>query len=312
MVVYEGCIFRADSWSQVAPGKQTKPSEGWAVHAELYHQTTKKRFDKMRIIGYLPTWRLFEKFDYSDKRLYQNVTHVVVSFLTFDEKDLPKLTDKDLGLDEKVLSKIMQPANECGTKVMVAIGGGNNYAFNLLMAKIGKGGADNLLNRTVEYIVNLVQTNSIDGIDLDLECWWGKNGDSSKDEGGRMKVDGPSSAGKGLLLLIIELRKQLPEHKFILSAAVPGSSWYGNNYDSRMADYLDWLGIMSYDFTGSWNNSPVGPHTACFRITDQERYMKEQQEEWPGGGVKNNPIMTLEDSLWYWTNPFYVNWQGEG
>ena len=91
-----------------------------------------------------------------------------------------------------------------------------------------------------------------------------------------------------------------------------------------MADHVDWLAVMTYDLTGSWNASPVGPHTALFKIRNQESskirvqdsyqesYVHEQQGEWPGGGIVNNPILSVEDTLWYWTNPLFVNWQGAG
>ena len=29
-------------------------------------------------------------------------------------------------------------------------------------------------------------------------------------------------------------------------------------------------------------------------------------------GLVNNPILSVEDTLWYWTNPLFVNWQGAG
>jgi GH18 family chitinase len=98
----------------------------------------------------------------------------------------------------------------------------------------------------------------------------------------------------------------------LISAALFGTSWYGNNYDPDLHNHVDWLGLMTYDFTGSWNASPVGPHSALYKIKDQSRYSSEQQGNWPGGGLDNNPITSVEDALWYWTNPFYVNWQGSG
>ena len=28
--------------------------------------------------------------------------------------------------------------------------------------------------------------------------------------------------------------------------------------------------------------------------------------------MDDNPIFSVENSLWYWSNPFFVNWQGAG
>jgi hypothetical protein len=88
-----------------------------------------------------------------------------------------------------------------------------------------------------------------------------------------------------------------------------------------LVEYLDWLGIMTYDLTGSWNQTPVGPQTALLKIRQQQAYVDEQQGEWPGNRkssantsdpMSDNPILSVEDALWYWTNPFFTNWQGTG
>ena len=125
-----------------------------------------------------------------------------------------------------------------------------------------------------------------------------------------MTSAGPHPAGLGLTAFARQLRQALPGTT--LSATLPATSWYGNNYDGKIAEQVDWLAIETYDFTGSWNASPVGPHTALTKIRQQDVYAAEQQGAWPGGGAENNPILAVEDSLWYWTNPFYTNWQGPG
>ena len=178
------------------------------------------------------------------------------------------------------------------------------------MERIGNNPADPILSQTVQKVVDFVKSNKLDGVDLDLECWWDKNSDASKDQGGRPKSEGPHPAGRGLTEFAKQLTKAMPDK--ILSAALFATSWYGNNYDPELVKYLDWVGIMSYDFTGSWNASPVGPHSAIGQIRKQEPYIEEQQGEWPGGGNENNPIGSVEESLWYWTNPFFINWQGKG
>jgi hypothetical protein len=69
------------------------------------------------------------------------------------------------------------------------------------------------------------------------------------------------------------------------------------------------------------NETPVGPHTALYKIRQQDQYKDEQQGPWPATArgpsnkstpMDDNPIFSVEDSLWYWSNPFFVNWQGIG
>jgi GH18 family chitinase len=54
-----------------------------------------------------------------------------------------------------------------------------------------------------------------------------------------------------------------------VAATLFATSWYGNSYDPKLADQVDWLSIMSYDLTGSWNQSPVGPHTALLKFASR-------------------------------------------
>jgi GH18 family chitinase len=68
-----------------------------------------------------------------------------------------------------------------------------------------------------------------------------------------------------------KLRTVLKNTK-ILSAAVSSTPHYGNNFDPAMHEILDWIGIMTYDLTGSWDRSPVGPHSALKKITNQSIY----------------------------------------
>lgn len=54
----------------------------------------------------------------------------------------------------------------------VALGGATDYGFLNLLTSIG-GNADHpLLQTAVQNIVQFVQANALDGVDLDLECWW--------------------------------------------------------------------------------------------------------------------------------------------
>ncbi|MEH1800633.1 MAG: glycosyl hydrolase family 18 protein [Nostoc sp.] len=87
---------------------------------------------------------------------------------------------------------------------------------------------------------------------------------------------------------------------------------------TQVADYVEWIGVMSYDLTGASDKSPVGPHTKLFSIREQKAYTPEQQEKpWPALPERppkpdDNPIISVEDSLWYWSNSYFVNWQTKG
>ena len=174
------------------------------------------------------------------------------------------------------------------------------------MTEIGSDFGHPLLERAAQNPVDFVHDHNLDGIDLDLECWWVGRNDPTKDQGGRyLNMEplkppagpqkgkkGPHAAGSALALLASRLRQLIPDKP--ISATVFGTSWYGNNCDSKLADHVDCLGVMTYDLTGSWDRSPVGPHTALRKMR-QEGYKDEQQGSWPrlaAGSEGQDPMVS--------------------
>jgi GH18 family chitinase len=318
MVKYEGNVFIAAFWAD-KPGEGEPDRNGWRLHDELYDVTSSPATEPAKIIGYIPTWRKKEEFDYTNVEMYRHVTHGIISFLMFSETDLGEFESKSVEDVNAILNDVLLTGHVCGTHISIALGGAVDYGFLYLMERIGKNPDDPVLEKAVKNVVDFVKSKGLDGVDLDLECWWDKNNDQNKDQGGRLKSDGPHPAGKGLTQFAKKLKQAMPDK--IISAALFATSWYGNCYDPELVEYVDWLGLMTYDLTGSWNQSPVGPQTALIKIRKQEEYAAEQQGEWPGNRkssanatdpMSDNPILSVEDSLWYWTNPFFTNWQGKG
>jgi len=315
MVKYQGNIFIASYWA----GKEPGVDPGWALYDELYDVTSKNQTEQPKIIAYIPTWRRKEGFNYSNVAIYQNITHGIISFLMFSEINLGEFEANSLNEVNAIIKDVVTTGHKNGTYISIALGGASDYGFLNLMTAIGNNAAAPLLDKAVQNVKNFVKLNNLDGVDLDLECWWDKNGDGSKDQGGRQKSDGAHPAGYALTLFAQKLKEAMPDK--LVSAAVFATSWYGNNYDPKIADYADWIGIMTYDLTGSWNQSPVGPHTSLRKIRKQDSFAKEQQGAWTVSGrgssngadpMMDNPILSVEDALWYWSNPFFMNWQGSG
>ena len=315
MVRYRNNIFRA----AYGAGKEPGVDPGWSLVDELYDQAPPAA-GPPKIIAYIPTWRRAEGFNYGNPELYKYITHGIIAFLMFNESGAVEFDPKSVADTQEIVQPIVAAAHPAGTYVSVAVGGATDYAFLNLLTAIGDNENHPSLDAAVQLVARFVHDNGLDGVDLDLECWWDRAGDASKDQGGRKTEQGPHPAGKALALFAKKLKAAMPGK--LVSAAVFATSWYGNNYDPSLADHVDWLGVMSYDLTGSWNVSPVGPHTALFRIRSPEQYIQEQQGEWPRINQprlghettpqEDNPISSVEEALWYWSNPFYRNWQGSG
>ncbi|MBB6463922.1 glycosyl hydrolase family 18 protein [Flammeovirga kamogawensis] len=265
-----------------------------------------------RIIGYVPTWKGSPgDLDYS------KVTHVNVSFLVYDTKVGGSYTDADFASGEytaeslhvldSLLPIIVTKAHSQGATVSIAVGGAEDYGFLKLMEVYQTNPAS--ISAAADKLLAYVDQYNLDGIDLDMECWWADPAiPGTSEQGGRKRgtdkwnenVDqGAHPASYGLTLLAKKLRAKRPS--LLLSSAVFATPWYGNNYDANMVDYLDWLGLMTYDFTGSWNDSPVGPHSSLYDV-DQSKYTKASAD---------NPIYSVETSLNYWSGD-WATWQGSG
>ena len=318
MVKYESNVFIANFWAS-KPGEGEANDNGWRLYDELYDVTSSPATEPAKIIGYIPTWRKKEGFDYANAEMYRHITHGIISFLMFSETEIGEFERKSVDDVDAIVSDVVLTGHDCGTYISIALGGAVDYGFFDLMERIGNNPGDPVLQKAVKNVVDFVKTNGLDGVDLDLECWWDKNSDANKDRGGKLKSDGAHPAGKGLTEFAKQLKKAMPDK--IISAALFATSWYGNCYDPGLVEYVDWLGIMTYDLTGSWDQSPVGPQTALLKIREQKAYAEEQQGEWPGNRkssanatepMSDNLILSVEDSLWYWTNPFFTNWQGKG
>jgi GH18 family chitinase len=311
-VKYQGNIFKAKYWA----GKEPGVDPGWELYDELYDLSSQAPTGQAKIIAYIPAWKKQDGFNYARDEMYRYITHGIIAFLMFDENNLGEFTSQSLNDVNVIIADVVTTGHRNGVKVSIALGGATDYGFLNLMTSVGNNPGNPLLDLAVQNVVNFVQSKNLDGVDLDLECWWDKNGNPRNDQGGRAEGAETHPAGYGLIVFAIKLREAMPNK--LVSAAFFASSWYGNNYE--LIEYVDWIGVMTYDLTGSWNNSPVGPHTALYKIRDQKAYQEEQQGSWPlpnsesqsSDPMMDNPIQSVEEALWYWTNPFYVNWQGAG
>lgn len=76
----------------------------------------------------------------------------------------------------------------------------------------------------------------------------------------------PSDPKQGLdfLALLAAIRIHLPDDRYLLTAALPAGEWALQNIDLYKAqDYLDYINVMAYDFTGPWTNT-AGHHAQLF------------------------------------------------
>jgi chitinase len=128
-------------------------------------------------------------------------------------------------------------------KVVVSLGGWDQSAGFSPMA------ADSVARqRFVQNVLAFCQTNSYDGVDLDWEY--------------------PANLAdrSNLTLLVHDMRLAFAglQPPLSISLAVPAGNWTGQWFDfASMINDIDWLGIMTYDFYGSWT-ATSGPNSALY------------------------------------------------
>lgn len=101
-----------------------------------------------------------------------------------------------------------------------------------------------------------------DGIDIDWEYPV-----SGGEDGTHHSIDD----GKNFTLLLAEFRKQFKEiggDHLLLTMAAPGGEYYAQNFHiTEYSPYLDYIQLMTYDFSGDWS-STTGHHSNLCASSD--------------------------------------------
>ena len=183
-------------------------------------------------------------------------THIIYSFVILDPTNyIMKIHDPWLDIDLGNIEKFLKiKDSNPGVKLLVALGGWNDSRmskYSTLLADPAKRTA--FVNHAVQFISQY----GFDGLDLDYEY---------------PAYDGVTTDKAGFTALVQELRQAFNPHGWLLTAAVSASkSTTDNGYDvPEISAALDWIGLMSYDLHGSWENQ-VDHHATLFGQQGDEK-----------------------------------------
>jgi chitinase len=187
------------------------------------------------VVGYYPDWN---RGSYPSNLIaYQNLTHIAHAFL------IPNSDGSLDGVSGFAYPEMVQAAHQAGVKVILVLGGwGGSAGFPGMAADTAS------RHRFIENLKGFCQTNSYDGVDLDWEY--------------------PANATErgNLTLLVHELRQAFAgvNPPLSVSLAIPGGEWSGRWFDvGQMNNDVDWFGVMTYDYYGSWT-STSGPNSPVY------------------------------------------------
>lgn len=200
-------------------------------------------------------------------------THIVYGFAVLDEQTLTiRSHDIWTDIDNQFYKRVLTQKRK-GVRVLLALGGwndsqGDKYARMVL---------DNEKRlKFVKNAVNFLEKYGFEGLDLDWEfpvCW---QVDCSR---------GSPEEKAAFTHLVRELSEAFRPRGLLLSAAVSASkNVIDLGYDvPALSKYLDWIGIMSYDYHGHWDQQTG--HVAPL---------------YPSAGDELNPYFNANYTVNYW------------
>lgn len=200
-----------------------------------------------KVVAYVPNWIKLETF--SKTIDYQKITHINIAF----ENPVDDLGNLSFNrANEAVLTR----AKAAGIKVLVSIGGGSASGDKKLKARYFNLLAEAKRTAFIDRIATYLDKHDFDGIDVDIE------GPSINDD----------FAG-----FIADLAAVLKPRGKLLTAAL-SQGYGGNRVPSEVLGHLDFLNIMAYDATGTWDAKKTGQHSSM-------DFAKNQVAYWTGRGL---------------------------
>lgn len=196
---------------------------------------------RSKVVAYLPNWIDLDEFAKTIQ--FSKVTHINIAF----ENPVDDLGNLSFNHGDEVILKMAKAA---GVKVLVSIGGGGASGNEQLKARYFKLMTDETRPVFVKNLAAYVSKHGFDGLDVDIE------GPSINNDYGHF---------------IADLSAALKPQGKLLTAAL--SRGYGGDRvpDAALANF-DFVNIMAYDATGTWDRNRPGQHSSLDFAKSQVAY----------------------------------------
>ena len=209
--------------------------------------------ERKKVVAYVPNWINLTEFAMGIE--YDKVTHLNIAF------ENPVDDTGEISFNPRN-AELIRRAKAAKVKVLVSIGGGSASGNDDLKARYEKLMDEESRKQFAEKLAVYLEKHKFDGIDVDIE--------------------GPSiTASYGGFM--DELAVAVKGKKLLLTAAL--SKGYGGDRvsDATLA-HLDFLNIMAYDATGSWDPDRHGQHSSLEFAQAAVKY-------WTGRGVPKEKVV---------------------
>ncbi|KAF9629996.1 hypothetical protein BFW01_g177 [Lasiodiplodia theobromae] len=200
--------------------------------------------------AYYPSWKIYRKQPPSCMDL-DIITHVYYAFIRVREDGTIYHLDEHADLHHPIppgppgcLPALthLRATSHPHLKLLLSLGGGSGSAPFPTLAS-----SPTARTTLATSLAAFVRLHALDGVDLDWEH--------------------PASPADGthFLALLRALRDALPAPRYVLSAALPAGEWCLRNIPlAAVAEVLDAVNLMAYDFAGSWTAGRAGHHARLF------------------------------------------------
>lgn len=204
------------------------------------------RSPKRTVAGYYLSWSAYSR-NYKPRDIdASKFTHIIYAFANIDSGEV-KLGDT--AVDPQNFAELRQlRSNNARLKLLIAVGGwtGSKYFSDAAATQERR-------RRLAESAVAFLRHHGFDGIDLDWEY--------PMSGGKEDNIHRPQDRENFTLLLqalraALDTAGEVDRKRYLLTIAAGASPEYVANTDLvQMARSVDWVGLMSYDFAGTWSKT---------------------------------------------------------
>jgi chitinase len=172
---------------------------------------------------------------------FDQLTHINLWFLNPDSTGA-------FTQDFSLLAPFINAAHKKGVKVLASIGGGSPHPYYHALLKNDRRAG------FIKDLVAIVLTYNLDGIDVDLES---------------------NDIDENYEPFVTELATALHAQNKLTTAAV--AVYYKDAISDKALAQYDFVNVMSYDRTGSWNPEKPGPHATFANAVEDLEYFGVQR-----------------------------------
>jgi GH18 family chitinase len=199
---------------------------------------------RFKVVGYL----MGSNFDKIDLLELDRLTHLNLAFANPDQQGNLVFGN---GID---LKPVVSKGHGLGLKVFVSLAGGGRPDTTIWKSVLDPA------NRTafISNILSFVETNNLDGVDVDIE--WNL----------LPTIDSLYTP------FVVELRKALHEKGKSITTALGATDLHPAVTQQSLEAY-DFINVMVYDKTGSWRPDDIGPHSPYSYAEEAMAYWIEER-----------------------------------